>query len=81
MKKLMSSLVAATIVGAFSLPVMAASAAKTDSAMPAGHAATENRAASAIPEKPLDAPKKHVAKKHTAKKHVSKKHVAHDKAG
>ena len=80
MKKLLSSLVAATIVGAFSLPVMAATSGKTAPAMPATPAATESHAASAVAEKPADAPKKHVAKKHTSKKHVSKKHMPHDKA-
>ena len=57
MKKLLSSLVAATIVGAFSLPVMAATSGKTAPAMPATPAATESHAASAVAEKPADAPK------------------------
>jgi hypothetical protein len=62
MNKLMTSLFAATIVGAFSMSAIAATA-------PAAPAAP---AASAVAEKPADAPKKHVAKKHAAKKHVAK---------
>lgn len=76
MKKLMSSLVTVAIAGAFSLPVMAANTAK-----PAGHAAAATHIASATAEKPMDAPKKHVASKHGTKKHISKTHVSHHKAG
>lgn len=81
MKKLMSSLVTVAIVGAFSLPVMAANTARTAPVMPAGHAAAATHTAPATAEKPMDAPKKHVASKHGAKKHVSKTHASHHKAG
>lgn len=75
MNKLMSSLLAATIVGAFSLSAIAADASK------ATPAAASTPAASAMSEKPADAPKKHtaekvVAKKHTAKPAVKKSHEA-----
>jgi len=80
MKKLMSSLLTAAIVGAFSLPAMAANTVQSVPAMPAGHAAATH-AAPATAEKPIDAPRKHVASKHGAKKHVSKTHASRHKTG
>ena len=64
MSKLMSSLVAATIVGAFSLSAIAAETAKTTPA-------------TATAEKPAAAPKKaQAAKKHVVKADEKKGHEA-----
>lgn len=63
MKKLMTSLVAATMVGAFSLSALAADTYPANSATPA---------TAAIAEKPAHAPKKHVSKQKASKKHTAK---------
>ncbi|NDP47367.1 MAG: hypothetical protein GZ085_03050, partial [Sulfuriferula multivorans] len=69
MNKLMSSLVAATIVGAFSLSAIAADASKAEHATPA---VAVTHVSSTMAEKPADAPKKHAAKKVASKKHAAK---------
>lgn len=79
MNKLMSSLAAATIVGAFSLSATAADASK---AAPATHDVAVTSASPTMAEKPADAPKKHASKKVDSKKHTAKSEAtkSHDAA-
>lgn len=61
----MSCLVAATVVGAFSMSAIAATA-------PVSHVVSATPAASAIAERPADAPKEHASREDDTKKHLVK---------